>query len=118
MNKVFNNLEKKSKRNSLEKLISRAKFKVDEKNSLLYNNEKKNKHSKYCSTHEIADVAYSEDIIIDENFVTNSLINFAYDYKKVLYNISKNVNNNTILNEIVKKEANDIIKAYSEINKN
>ena len=41
MNKVFNNLEKKSKRNSLEKLISRAKFKVDEKNSLLYDNEKR-----------------------------------------------------------------------------
>ena len=115
INKVLNNLEKRSKRNSVEKLISRVKFKDEEKNQMISVNEKSKKHSKYSSTHEMVEVTNEEDIIIDENFVPNSILNFAYDFKNTLYSISKNVNNNKILNESLKFEANDIIKAYTEL---
>ena len=115
INKALNNLEKRSKRNSVEKLISRVKFKDEEKNEMISVNEKSKKHSKYSSTHEIVEVNNEEDIIIDENFVPNTIINFAYDFKNTLYSISKNANNNKILNESLKFEANDIVKAYTEL---
>ena len=66
----------------------------------------------------MTEIKNEEDVIIDENFVPNNLINFAYDFKNNYFTISNCVNNNKILNEVLKKEANEIIKVYSEIKRN
>jgi hypothetical protein len=52
--KVIKNLKEKSKRNSLEKMIKRAKFKEEDKSPLISEIEDiKKKQSKYSSTTEI-----------------------------------------------------------------
>ena len=118
MSKIINNLQKKKKRNSLEKLISKVKFKDEEKSSLISDYEQKDKkHSKYSSTHEMSEIKNDEDIIIDENFVPNTLINFAYDLKQNIFTLSQKSNNNKILNEALKLESSDIINLCTEINR-
>ena len=114
ISKAISKLKERSKRNSLEKMIKRVRFKEEDKNSLIYEAEEiKRKHSKYSSTPEIQEVK-DEEIIIDEDFIPNCPINFSFNIKDNSYNISTNINNNEILNESLKKESNAIIKAYNE----
>ena len=117
--KVIKNLKEKSKRNSLEKMIKRVKFKEEDKSPLISEIEDiKKKKSKYSSTTEIQEVKNNEDIIIDENYIPNCLINFSFNTEDNSYNISKNINNNKLLNESLKKEAIKIINIYNEKERN
>ena len=118
INKLLFNLRKKVKRKSLEKMLSRVSINEEEDSDILsseYQSNFKNQ-SKYSSNPEIVEVnEQGGDIIIDENYVPDSPINFFFDIKNNSFNCSKNNDNSKILNEILKNESNEIINICKKL---
>ena len=115
-NKVIHNLKRRTKRNSLEKIILKEKLNEEFKNSNNFSPEKiEKKVAKSSSTNEIPDIKKDEDIIIDENFIPSSNINFAFNIKNISYKYSKKKNNEKILNEEVKNLSMEIINLYEKL---
>ena len=114
INKIINNLKNKSKRNSLEIMFSKV---IKEEVNILDSDIDIKNHSKYSSTHEIIEVNNKdEEFIIDEDFIPQSDINFSFDIKNITYNFSNKLNNKEILDIQLKKEAEEKIKIYKNIN--
>ena len=117
-NKIINNIKKKQKRKSLEKLVSNGGFIEEEKDFEINDSSGQNpinKTSKYFSTQDVPDINNYQDIIINEDFIPNSQINFEYNINNLCYHFSKNLNNKKKLNESLRKEATPKIKLFKEL---
>ena len=114
MSKFLVSLRKKTKRKSLEKMIRRVS--IEDNEQINSENQDSETFNKYSSNPELVEVNEQEDIIIDDDFIPKSPINFFFDIKNNSFNCSKNSNNSKILNDTLKTEAMDIINIFKKLN--
>ena len=104
----------KSKTKHIIKMTS--KMKLNEKEGQKNFEKRKTTISKYCSSEKIPNI-YGEEIIINDEFIPNCPINFAFNLNNISFQYSNDKDNIKILNEQLKIEAENILNKYTIIRK-
>ena len=104
---------RKMKRSSIEKMIQKVKSKDEENN----NNLAKRRLSKISSAslEKIAEINTDEEIILNEEYIPQSQVNFIFNVNNIAYDFTNKIDGGYSLNEILKREAINKIKNFNRL---